>query len=133
MSQSEQDASIWIACFISLVNTQEFLLCLSSLQTMENVQNIPSTYISVNHEKLNCTTKKKKKKKGSSHCNPHVRHLRCYEKLNTTFFQAAVQITHQIVYLHQDVSYNKWCQYSIKHKSVLVSKPALYPTACFSF
>jgi len=50
----------------------------------------------------------------------------------THFSKPAVQITHQIVYPHQDVSYNNWCHYSVKHKSLLVSKPALSPIACFS-
>ena len=97
---------------------------------MENVQNIPSAYISENHEKFNCTTKK------SIPCNPSYNMYTIFDvtrNLTTHFSEPAVQITHQNVYLHQDVSYNKWCQYSIKHKSVLVSKPALSPAACFSF
>jgi hypothetical protein len=53
--------------------------------------------------------------------------------LTPHFSKPAVQITHQIVYLHHDVSYNKWCHHSIKHKSVLVSKPVLFPAKCFSF
>jgi hypothetical protein len=98
---------------------------------MENVQNIPSADINGSHEKFNCTNKKK-----SVHHNPtYSMFAILYVARNLTphFSKPAVQITHQIVYLHQDVSSNKWCHDSIKHKSLLVSKPALSPAACFSF
>jgi hypothetical protein len=76
---------------------------------MENVQYIPSAYISGNHEKFNCTTQKK----NGIHYNPSYS---MYAFL-PPFSKPVVQITHQIVYLHQDVSDNKWCHYSTKHKS----------------
>ncbi len=55
---------------------------------MENVQNIPSAYISGNHEKFNCTTKKKK----SIHYNPS--YSMC--AFSPHFSKPVVQITHQI-------------------------------------
>jgi hypothetical protein len=73
-------------------------------------------------------------KKQKNHCNPTYSMytiLWVMRNLTPHFSKPAVQITHQTVYLHQDVSYNKWCHYSIKHISV--SKPALSPAACFSF
>lgn len=122
-----QNKMLWFELHVSFhyLIHRNFYGVKSSLQTMENVQNIPSAYISGNHEKFNCTTKKKK----SIHYNPS--YSMC--AFSPHFSKPVVQITHQIVYLHQDVSYNKWCHYSTKHKSFSVSKPALSPVTCFSF
>jgi len=62
---------------------------------MENVQNIPSAYISGNHEKFNCTTEEK-----STHCNPSYSMcaiLDVTRNLTPHFSKPAVQITHQII------------------------------------
>ena len=62
---------------------------------MEYGQNIPSAYVSGNHEKFNCTTHHKKK----NHCNPSYRMyviLDITRNLTPHFSKPAVQITHQI-------------------------------------